>query len=142
MKPELTPASVALLCLVFGLLAYDWATARGRGRPALALQAVVFVSGGVLIVFPGLATRMAHAVGIGRGVDFVLYPLVIWLARESLVTRRRRYADEKKLAQAVRALAIATAHPAGGLGEEREKQEDQGGQEGKRGLARPPLSTS
>jgi hypothetical protein len=109
MTPEFTPASLALLCLVFGLLAYDWSTSRGRGRRVLVLQAFVFAVGGGLILFPNVATRLAHAVGIGRGVDFVLYPLVIWLVRESLLTRRRRREDEERLTQAVRALAIATA---------------------------------
>ena len=112
MTPELTPASIALLCLVFGLLAYDWSTSRRRGTRVLLLQAVVFALGGALIVFPSVATRLAHAVGIGRGVDFVLYPLVIWLVRESLLTRRRRREDEERLTNAVRALAIATAREA------------------------------
>jgi hypothetical protein len=117
MTPEITPASIALLVLVLGLLAYDASTLRGRGRRAFLLQVVVFAAGAALILVPSLATRLAHAVGIGRGVDFVLYPLVIWLVRESLLARRRRYEEDAKLSQAVRALAIATAKPVDGRAE-------------------------
>ena len=48
-------------------------------------------------------------VGIGRGVDFLLYPIVIWLVRESLLTRRRRQEDGEKITQLARAIAIAEA---------------------------------
>jgi hypothetical protein len=102
-------AAVALLLLVFGLLFFDYATLRRRARRALWVEAVVFVGGAFFIAFPDVATEVAHAVGIGRGVDFILYPLVIWLVRESLVNRRRRWEDEERLTQVVRALAIAGA---------------------------------
>jgi hypothetical protein len=106
-----TLASVALLALVFGLLVYDWATL-GRGRLArrmLALEALVFLGGAFFIAFPDAATAAAHKVGIGRGVDFILYPLVIWLVRESLLNRRRRWEDAERLTQLVRAQALADA---------------------------------
>ena len=74
-------AAAALLALVFGLLFFDYATLRGRGRRMLRLQAVIFVGGAFFIVFPDVATRVAHLVGIGRGVDFLIYPLVIGLVR-------------------------------------------------------------
>jgi hypothetical protein len=102
-------AAIALLALVFGLLVYDWATLRGKNRRALVLEAVAFVAGAFFIAFPNLSTELAHAVGIGRGVDFLLYPIVIWLVRESLLTRRRRHEDAERLTQVVRALAIVEA---------------------------------
>ena len=104
-------AAVALLALVFGLLFYDWATLR-RGRQArrmLLLEGVVFTGGAFFIAFPDVATAVAHRVGIGRGVDFILYPLVIWLVRESLLNRRRRWEDSERLTALVRAQAIAQA---------------------------------
>ena len=87
-------AAVALLALVFGLLFYDWASTQGgrRARRMLLLEAVVFCVA-FFIAFPDAATAVAHRVGIGRGVDFILYPLVIWLVRESLLNRRRRWED-------------------------------------------------
>jgi hypothetical protein len=102
-------AALALLGLVFSLLAYDWSTLRGKNRRAFLFELVVFVGGAFFIVFPQRATELAHVVGIGRGVDFLLYPLVIWLARESLLTRRRRLEDEERFTKIVRTLAIAEA---------------------------------
>jgi hypothetical protein len=105
---ELTPAAVVLLALLAALLLHDYNTNKRRARD-LWLQAIVFVVGGTLIVYPEIARRLAHSVGIGRGVDFVLYPLVIWLVRESLLSRRRRHEDEEKITELVRALAILKA---------------------------------
>ena len=108
MKAELTPAAIVLLALLAGLLVHDYTSSKRHARH-LWLQAFVFLVGGALIVFPEIARRLAHAVGIGRGVDFVLYPLVIWLVRESLLTRRRRLEDEQRITELVRALAIERA---------------------------------
>jgi hypothetical protein len=79
-------------------------------RRLLLVQALVFALGGWLIVYPEIARRLAHFVGIGRGVDFVLYPLVIWLVRESLLSRRRRYEEQERVTELVRALATSGAH--------------------------------
>lgn len=121
MTAELTPAAVALVALLVVLLGVDYVRT-GRNRRLLALQAVVFAVGAVLIVYPDIARRLAKAVGIGRGVDFVLYPLVIWLVRESLLTRRRRREEEARFTELVRAIAIERAHPIG-----REDQRPDGG---------------
>jgi small membrane protein len=111
MTAEITPAAVVLLALLAALLLHDYNTNKRRARD-LWVQAFVFVVGGALIVYPEIARRLAHAVGIGRGVDFVLYPLVIWLVRESLLSRRRRHEDEEKITELVRALAILRAQRA------------------------------
>lgn len=102
-------ASLALLMLVFGLVAFDVLTTRAKNRRALLLECAVFVAGAFFIAFPERATALAHVVGIGRGVDFLLYPIVIWLVRESLLTRRRRLEDAEKLTELTRALAAASA---------------------------------
>jgi hypothetical protein len=104
-------ASFFLLALVCALFAFDWITLR-RARRALRvlwIEGAVFAAGAFFIAFPDAATRAAHAVGIGRGVDFILYPAVIWLVRESLLHRRQRWEDAERLTEAVRALAIAQA---------------------------------
>ncbi len=75
----------------------------------LLLEGVVFCGGAFFIAFPDAATAVAHRVGIGRGVDFILYPLVIWLVRESLRNRRLRWEDGERLTRLVRAQAIAQA---------------------------------
>ncbi len=109
MNPEITVAALFLVAFLVVLLAYDWTT-RTRNRRLLYLQLVVFAIGGVLILFPEIARRFAHSVGIGRGVDFVIYPTVIWLVRESLLSRRRRREEEERLTELVRAIAIERAH--------------------------------
>lgn len=102
-------AALALLALVLGLLFYDWAVSARRARRMLWLQGLAFVVGAYFIAFPDVATAVAHSVGIGRGVDFILYPLVIWLVRESLRSRRLRWEDNERLTKLVRAQAIAAA---------------------------------
>ena len=109
----MTLAAVALLVLVFGLLVFDWATLRGKNRRVLVVETAAFVAGAFFIAFPNRATEIANLVGIGRGVDFFLYPTVIWLVRESLLTRRRRLEDGERITQLARAVAIAEAQRLG-----------------------------
>lgn len=108
MKPEITPAALALLALLVALFVHDYIR-RGKNNRLVFLQLLVFVVGGTLIIVPEIARRLAYAVGIGRGVDFVLYPLVIWLVREALLTRRRRHEDDERLTELARSVAIDRA---------------------------------
>jgi hypothetical protein len=101
-------ASFVLLAFVFGLVAFDAVQLRGKNRRALFLEITAMLVGAFFIVFPHRATALAHLVGIGRGVDFLLYPIVIWLVRESLLSRRRRLEDAERITQLTRALALAT----------------------------------
>ena len=110
MRLELSLASVALLALVAALWVYDYLAFRGRARHMLALETLAFLVGAWFIAFPDTATGLARLVGIGRGVDFLLYPTVIWLVRETLLTRRHRYEQEERVSELVRSLAIERAH--------------------------------
>jgi hypothetical protein len=114
-------AAGSLLALVFGLVAYDWLTQKGQNRRALLLETTVFVAGAFFIILPDRATMLAHFVGIGRGVDFLLYPLVIWLVRESLLTRRLRLETEQRVTELARMVALdgarrVEADPSRGVG--------------------------
>lgn len=109
LQAEITPAAVALIALLAALFLHDFVTL-ARNRRLLLVQLAVFAIGGTLIMVPEIARRLAHFVGIGRGVDFVLYPLVIWLVRESLLSRRRRHEEQERVTELVRALAAAGAH--------------------------------
>jgi hypothetical protein len=106
-------AAASLLVLVLGLVLFDWVTLRGKNRRALLLEVAAFLVGAFFIAFPDRATDLAHFFGIGRGVDFLLYPLVIWLVRESLLTRRLRQEDGERMTQMARAIAIAGARRIG-----------------------------
>jgi hypothetical protein len=101
-------AACVLLAFVFAMVLFDAFALRGKNRRALLLEVAAMLVGAFFIVFPQRATDLAHLVGIGRGVDFLLYPIVIWLVRESLLTRRRRLEDAERITQLTRALAIAT----------------------------------
>lgn len=109
----MTFASVLLLGLVTVLVVYDWIELRGKNRRALVFETAAFLVGAFFIAFPARATDLAHVVGIGRGVDFLLYPIVIWLARESMLTRRRRLLDEERLTELTRTVAILEARAVG-----------------------------
>lgn len=112
MQAEVTPAAIALVGLLAALFLHDFVTLQ-RNRRLLLVQLVVFAGGACLIVYPEVARRLAHFVGIGRGVDFVLYPLVIWLVRESLLSRRRRHEEQERVTELVRAMATSGAHELG-----------------------------
>lgn len=105
----MTLASAALLVVVWGLFLFDAVTLRGQARRMLALEACFFLAGSVLIASPDAVTRVANHVGIGRGADLVSYMVAIWLARESLVNRRRRLELDDRLTETVRAVALLEA---------------------------------
>jgi hypothetical protein len=99
-------AAIALLALAFGLVAFDWITFNGKNRRVLLLEALAMIVGAFFIAFPHRATALAHIVGIGRGADFLLYPIVIWLVRDSLLLRRQRLEDAERITHLARALAL------------------------------------
>ena len=70
------------LLLLVGLAGAGFMLLRGRGtalgllmRRSMALGAIVL--GAVAVLFPGLVTEAANAVGVGRGTDLVLYVLCV-----------------------------------------------------------------
>ncbi len=117
-------AAGCLLALVFGLVVYDWVTHKGKNRRALWLESFVFVVGAFFIASPERATSLAHLVGIGRGVDFLLYPLVIWLVRESLLARRLRFEDGERTTELARAVALLGARTIGSSAATHESREN------------------
>ncbi len=100
-------ASILLLTFVMGLVVFDTIMLWTKNRRALLLEWLVFFTGAYFIAFPEQSTVLAHAFGIGRGVDFLIYPIVIWLTRESLLNRRRRIQDAENITRLTRALALA-----------------------------------
>jgi hypothetical protein len=81
--------------------------ARVRTQGLARVAAVVAALGGiVMVVFPDLSSRLAHLVGVTRGVDLVIYLLLvafgfIWLQQAS---RLREL--ESRLAELVRQQAL------------------------------------
>ena len=69
-------AQFFLSFLLASILLYAWA--EYPRSPAVALAGVLTASGGLYFVwFPTHATLLAEAVGIGRGVDLIIYVWVV-----------------------------------------------------------------
>jgi len=78
---------------------------------------------GACVVVPDIATRIAHLVGVGRGVDFVFYLAHVAWAFIAVQLYLRLLRQEAALTEIVRALSIARAEsPEGvvGAGDARE----------------------
>lgn len=102
-------AKLFLGALLAVLLAADVVTLARRARRALALEIAVFLGGGAMVAFPESTTWLAARLGISRGVDVVLYVLVIFLVREAILSRSARLEQEERTTEIVRALALRDA---------------------------------
>jgi small membrane protein len=102
---------LVLLLALLGVGFYASRTRTGAGH--LALRRLVGVmtlgAGAVAVISPTLVTRVANAVGVGRGTDLLLYAfvvasLVVWLS-----IYRRFDEMERRFAAMARQLAIREA---------------------------------
>ena len=76
------------------------------------LLLLVFVALAVAtIIFPQITTKVAHFVGVGRGVDLLLYLTIIAFLSYSVVSYRRMVILENRLVELARELAVARTHP-------------------------------
>jgi small membrane protein len=74
-------AQFILSSLLAGILLYAWT--EYRRSPAVALMTLLIASAGLYFVWmPDHSTRLAELVGIGRGVDLILY---IWVCISLIV---------------------------------------------------------
>jgi hypothetical protein len=88
--------------------------ARTRQTTALLFLAAWIVAIG-LILYPGISTQVAHTVGIGRGVDFVTYSLLVaflWAHYQQYLRYKR---VENEVTLLVRELAIAHSAQSAGV---------------------------
>ena len=97
---------VCTLILVVGAL--DWITFRHSNRRALALELFGFSIVLVLALRPEWFNLLATKFGIGRGVDLLTYPMLIWLFREAIVGRVRYRKQREEITKVVRDLAIVS----------------------------------
>jgi hypothetical protein len=104
-----TLASTLLLLLVVLVLVVDVVTLARTARKIVVLESLALVAAMVLIVRQDIATAIARFVGLERGVDFVIYPLVVWLFREALLSRHARWVEARRLDRFVRSAAIRQA---------------------------------
>ena len=107
----------SLVVGLFVVLAVFTVSAGMRGavrKRIVAFWLSVWLAGSVAVIWPHSTAVIAHALGIGRGADLVLYSsvLVMCVAFFYVYTRFRRL--DRQLTLLVRKLAIQNAHDAAG----------------------------
>jgi small membrane protein len=101
-------AQLVLTILLFGVLLYAWT--EYRRSPAVAAAAVLVVLGGLYFVWlPAHATALAELVGIGRGVDLIIYIWVVISLLVMLNLHLKLRAQMELITELAREIAIAKA---------------------------------
>lgn len=101
--------------LIVGTLAVSWRLLLGYGQRAQALRRIgllLFAAFAVWsILDPGVWTRLASMVGIGRGADLILYGLVVAFFSFVVTTFKRFREMEIRYTRLARRIAIDEAAP-------------------------------
>lgn len=96
-----------LLCLLF-IIVYIYLRLKSS-----VMDAIVFIflglMGAVLVIFPDLTTRIAHAIGIGRGADMIFYFSILFFGFISLKLYSRIRKLEQRFTEIVRDESIREA---------------------------------
>jgi len=103
------------LLLVLGIVAIiAWLFIK-RGAKQLAVRrllVIAFAAFAVLtVMFPGMLSRVANLVGVGRGADLLLYATVLVLLGFLALQEARTKAAEKRTTYLARRLALDEAVP-------------------------------
>ena len=108
MKP-IQPILVLFLLLIAGVYFL-----RLRKKSYDRLIVIFFIlSGVILVIMPDLSAEIARFVGVGRGVDLVLYLGMLGLSFVSLLLYAKLRDLEAVLSELVRSIAIAEARQPG-----------------------------
>jgi small membrane protein len=103
-------AQLVLSALLAGILLYAWT--EYRRSPAVSLLTVFVASAGIYFVWvPEHSTQLAELVGIGRGVDLILY---IWVCISLIVLLNlhlKLRTQMELITTLARRIAIADAQP-------------------------------
>jgi small membrane protein len=103
-------AQLVLSILLGAILLYAWI--EYRRSPAVALLTVAVAGAGIYFVWvPGHSTQLAELVGIGRGVDLILY---IWVCISLIVLLNlhlKLRTQTELITTLARKVAIADAQP-------------------------------
>jgi hypothetical protein len=99
---------IAVVLVVGGVLVRSTAGARHQAVRRLLLGALVALAVASILV-PAAVTRVANAVGVGRGADLLLYGLVIAFLGFVVSSYRRSRQLEETLTQLARRLALDEA---------------------------------
>lgn len=102
----------AVLLIVAGILfaASLWALFRGRVRRwEGGLSALVWLIAALAIIWPNATTRIAHAVGLGRGINLLVYCTVVTVLVGFTMVYVRLRKLRREMTLLVRQLALANA---------------------------------
>lgn len=103
-------AQIGLSLLLLGALFYAW-TEYSRA-PAIGLVSMAAAAAGLYFVWlPSHATWLASLVGIGRGVDLILYVWVIISLMVMLNLHLKLRSQMELITTLTREIAIANARP-------------------------------
>ena len=70
----------------------------------------IIVVGTVLILWPGITSRAAEIVGVGRGTDLLFYGCVLFFMFTSIAQSQRLHRLEQRLVALTRELALLENH--------------------------------
>ena len=103
--------------LIIGIVVAAARLMAGTGQRTQAVRRLALLLFAALaalsVLFPTLWTRVAHAMGIGRGTDLILYALVVAFFSFVATTFRRQREMDQRYTQLARKVALAEAPPAG-----------------------------
>lgn len=106
-------AFVIQLLLVLGIVVIVAWLFRRRGAKQLAVRRLLIIAFAVFavaaVIFPGVLTRVANTVGVGRGADLLLYATVLVLLGFLALQEARTKAAEKRTTYLARRLALDEA---------------------------------
>lgn len=100
---------IAVLVIVALLIIVPGRGARGSAIQKLALL-VAIVAGILSVVFPNVTTHVANFLGIGRGVDLLLYALVVLFIAYALRTTIRIRRMDRNITVLARKIALLEAN--------------------------------
>ena len=99
------PSMMALAVIVLAFV--DWVYLRKQYSRVFFLELGAFMIVVCAALNPDWLTLLAHKLGIGRGVDLLIYTVLIWLFRESILGRVRYHRQRSQLTRLVRQIAKA-----------------------------------
>lgn len=94
------------------IIIFLYALSQNKRAPVVSLViAISAVVGSAFVVWPNLATGVAHFVGIGRGADLILYCFVVVTLLAIFNLHLRLRAESEIVTELVRRNAITEAQP-------------------------------
>jgi small membrane protein len=101
---------VLVLAVIIGALALMRGAGNARHQAVRRILLVVFAAVAALSVFfPGLLTRVANLLGIGRGTDLVLYGLIVCFLIFMASSYHRTRQLEARITKLARRIALDEA---------------------------------